>query len=130
MSFRNPYLDPLSSIFIGILLAGVALLLGRETGALLIGERTNRARIRTIRKIIREDPAVKQIREALTMQLGPGQALLTTKIKFHRSLTLQQLESAIDRIKKQIQEKDPTMKRIFIEPDSSAGLKKGNVEAA
>src|SRR5581483_4594904 len=42
--FRNPYFDPLASILIGLLLTAVAILLGRETGALLLGERTNRAR--------------------------------------------------------------------------------------
>jgi cation diffusion facilitator family transporter len=126
---HNPYLDPLASILIGILLGAVALLLGRETGALLIGERTNRARIRQIRKIISEDRAVEQIQEVLTMQLGPGQALLTAKIRFQRSLNLQQLESAIDRIKKQIQEKEPMMKSIFIEPEPHE-LRKGDVQAA
>lgn len=35
--FSNPYLDPAASILIGILLALVAVLLGRETGALLVG---------------------------------------------------------------------------------------------
>jgi cation diffusion facilitator family transporter len=130
VTLRNPYLDPLASILIGILLAAVALLLGRETGALLIGERTNRSRIRRLRKIIREDPAVEHIQELLTMQLGPGQALLTAKIKFKRPVNLQQLESAIDRIKKQIHEKEPIMQSIFIEPDSSADSKKKGTQAA
>ena len=43
---HNRYFDPAASILIGLLLAAVALLLGRESGALLVGERTNRARIR------------------------------------------------------------------------------------
>ena len=57
--FDKWYLDPLASILIGILLAGVALLLGRESGALLVGERTNRASIRRIRTVIREDSDVR-----------------------------------------------------------------------
>jgi len=119
-TFHNLYLDPLASILIGILLAAVALLLGRETGALLIGERTNRSRIRRIRKIIKEEPAVERIGEVLTMQLGPHQTLLTATIKFRRPLSLQQLESTIDLVEKRIREQDPTMERIFIEPDSLA----------
>ena len=42
---HNRYFDPAASVLIGLLLAAVALLLGRESGALLVGERTNRARI-------------------------------------------------------------------------------------
>ena len=105
----SEYIDPIASILIGVLLAAVALLLGRETGALLIGERTNRARIRKIRAIIEQDPAVERAGETLTMQLGPQQALLTAKIKFRKPLDLAQLESAIDRIKKHIREADPGM---------------------
>ena len=45
---RIPYLDPAASILIGVLLACVAVLLGRESGALLVGERTNRKRIKRI----------------------------------------------------------------------------------
>src|ERR1051326_540192 len=51
----NPFRDPAASILIGILLAAVAVLLGRETGALLVGERTNRSRIRRMRQIITRD---------------------------------------------------------------------------
>ncbi|UWZ87085.1 cation diffusion facilitator family transporter [Occallatibacter riparius] len=116
--FRNPYLDPAASILIGLLLAGVALLLARETGALLIGERTNRARIRTIESIISDDSAVEQIGELLTMQLGPGQALLTARVTFKRSLSVQQVEGSIARLKNQIRKEEPAMERIYIEPDS------------
>jgi divalent metal cation (Fe/Co/Zn/Cd) transporter len=68
----------------------------------------------------------------LTMQLGPRQALVTIKIKFRRPLSLQQLESAIERIKKRIrdQDQDPTMERIFIEPDSSAEATRDKMDAA
>jgi cation diffusion facilitator family transporter len=127
---HNPYFDALASILIGMLLAAVAVFLGRETGALLIGERTNRARIRTIRKIIGEDPAVEGIGELLTMQLGPQQALLTARIKFRHSLSLGELESKIEGIKKRIQAQDPTVKVIFIEPAQHAEPASGDEKAA
>jgi cation diffusion facilitator family transporter len=38
--FNRPYFDPAASIIIGLLLVGTAALLGRESGALLVGERT------------------------------------------------------------------------------------------
>src|SRR6267378_5773114 len=60
-TFRSRYFDPAASILIGLLLAAVALLLGRESGALLIGERTNRAVIRQVKKILKEDPIVEAV---------------------------------------------------------------------
>jgi len=100
------------------LLAGVAALLGRESGALLVGERTNRSRIRRIRAIICADHSVDNVGDLLTMQLGPDQVLLNVDIRFNRYLGVQELESAIDRIEASIRQADPTVQRIFIEVDS------------
>lgn len=116
-TFQNPFLDPAASILIGVLLAAVAVLLGRETGALLVGERTNRSRIDRIRRIIRNDPDVEQVGELLTMQMGPQEALLTVEIRFLRSLNIQQIESAIGRIKGRIRENEVVVRRIFIDPE-------------
>jgi hypothetical protein len=52
------------------------------------------------------------------MQLGPQQVLLNAEIKFRRALSRQKLESAIDRVKRHIREQEPTMERIFIDPDA------------
>jgi cation diffusion facilitator family transporter len=112
------YIDPAASILIGLLLAAVAVLLARESGALLLGERTNRARIARVKEIIRQDPAVEEVGDLLTMQLGPEQVLLNVDIRFQRGLDVRQLESAIDRIEKHIREKEPVIERIFIEADS------------
>ncbi len=118
---RNPYLDPIASILIGVLLGAVAVLLGRESGALLVGERTNRARIKRLGEIIRADPAVEKVGELLTMQLGPDQVLLTANIKFRRAMDVQQIESSVHRIEDHIHRQDPTIERIFIEPNPLEG---------
>jgi cation diffusion facilitator family transporter len=115
---HSRYFDPAASILIGLLLAAVALLLGRESGALLVGERTNRARIRRVKKILEEDPAVEAVGDILTMQMGPDQVLLTVDIRFRRGLDVRPVESAIDRLEARIRQQEPTIGRIFIEPDS------------
>jgi len=116
--FNNPYLDPIASIVIGLVLAVLAVFLGRESGALLVGERTNRARIERLNEIIRADPAVEEVGDLLTMQLGPEQVLLTVNIQFRRKLTLEQLEEAIERIEARIRREQPSVQRIFIEAES------------
>ncbi|HEX6822316.1 MAG TPA: cation diffusion facilitator family transporter [Candidatus Sulfotelmatobacter sp.] len=115
---NNPYLDPIASIVIGLVLAVLAVFLGRESGALLVGERTNRARIERLNEIIRGDSAVEEVGDLLTMQLGPEQVLLTVNIQFRRKLTLEQLESAIERIEARIRQEQPSVQRIFIEAES------------
>jgi cation diffusion facilitator family transporter len=116
--FNNPYLDPIASIAIGLVLSGIALVLGRETGALLIGERTNRSKMKKVGDIIRADPSVEKVGDLLTMQLGPNQVLLTVQIRFRRDLDMPSLESAIDRIEKRIRDEEPQIERIFIEAES------------
>jgi cation diffusion facilitator family transporter len=128
--FQNAYLDPLASILIGILLALVAVLLGRETGALLVGERTNRARIRKMKHIITEDPAVERVGRLLTMQMGPQQALLTVEVRFRRKLDIQQVENAISRIKRRIRDEEPAVERIFIDAESRPEQTRDNAKGA
>jgi divalent metal cation (Fe/Co/Zn/Cd) transporter len=128
--FKNAYLDPLASILIGLLLACAAILLGRETGALLVGERTTRARIRRMKQIITDDPAVERVGGLLTMQMGPQRALLNVEIRFQRTLNIQQVEAAIARIKNRIMEEEPTMERIFIDPDPFPEPRANQTEAA
>ena len=116
--FHAHYFDPAASILIGILLSGMAFFLGRESGALLVGERTNRVRIKRVKEIIEADPAVERVGDLLTMQLGPEQVLLTADIKFRAGLNVQELESAIDRIESHIREQEPMIERIFLEADT------------
>ena len=112
--FKTHYFDPAASILIGVLLSAIAFFLGRESGALLIGERTNRVRVTRVKEIIKMDAAVENVGDLLTMQLGPDQVLLTADIKFRDGLTVRELESAIDRIESRIRHDEPMIERIFL----------------
>jgi cation diffusion facilitator family transporter len=116
--FHNRYFDPVASLIIGILLAGIALFLGRESGALLLGESISPEVVRRLKTLIASDPAVEQVGDLLTMHLGPEQVLLNVDIKFRSGLSVAALESAIDRLESRIREEDPRVKRIFIEAES------------
>jgi cation diffusion facilitator family transporter len=131
--FHNPYFDPIASLLIALLLTAVALFLGRETGALLAGERTNRSRLKQIKQILASDPAVERVGDLLSMQLGPDQVLVTVKLKFHSGLSLEQIESIIARLKQRVQQPDSVKVEIFIEParldETSSGASRSS-EAA
>jgi cation diffusion facilitator family transporter len=114
--FHNPYFDPIASLLIALLLTAVALLLGRETGALVAGERTNRSRLKQIKEILASDPAVERVGDLLSMQLGADQVLVTVKLKFHSGLSLEQIESIISRLKQRVQQPDSVKVEVFIEP--------------
>jgi divalent metal cation (Fe/Co/Zn/Cd) transporter len=62
---NRPYFDPAASILIGILLFGTAALLGRESGALLVGERTRSATILKVERILRDEPSIEKSRRSV-----------------------------------------------------------------
>jgi divalent metal cation (Fe/Co/Zn/Cd) transporter len=70
-----------------------------------------------MKQIIIDDPAVERVGQLFTMQMGPQQALLTVEIRFQRTLDILQIETAIQRIKERIRRQEPTVERIFIDPD-------------
>jgi divalent metal cation (Fe/Co/Zn/Cd) transporter len=122
--FNRPYFDPAASILIGILLFGAAVLLGRESGALLVGERTRSATIRKVERILRDAPSVEKVGDLLTMQLEPEQVLLTADVRFQRELDVEHLEEAISKIESRIRLEEPRIHQIFLQPDPLDGRSK------
>jgi cation diffusion facilitator family transporter len=122
-----PYFDPAASIAIGLVLAGVAILLARESAGLLVGEAANLQQVEKIKSVIRQDPAVQDVGDLLTMQLGPDQVFLAVDIKFQQDLDVSELESTIDRLESKIRQTDASVKRIFIEAES---IRRGGSRAA
>jgi cation diffusion facilitator family transporter len=119
--FKNPYFDAGASLLIALLLGTVAIILGRESGALLVGESAHPRILNNIRAVIVADPFVDDVGDLLTMQLGPDQVLLAVDIRFKAGLQLQDLENTIDRLERNIRKREPTIERIFIEADALRG---------
>jgi len=127
---HNPYFDAASSMLIGVLVGGLGLFLARESGALLVGESASPGKIDKIRRILQLHPMVEQVGDILTMQLSPDQVLVAAAIKFRGEYAVQDLETAIDRLERQIQQEEPTVKRIFIEAESLRTRGEGREHAA
>lgn len=115
---NNPYLDGVASITIGVILGVVAGFLAYESKGLLIGEAVNPKTLHSIRAIAGADPAVAEVRKALTMHFGPHDVLLTLDIRFQKDLTASEIAAAIDELEKKIRDRHPDIKHIFIEAKS------------
>lgn len=115
-AFGEPSFDAWASVAIGALLGAVAVLLARESRALLVGEAGTRALVNDVRRITKSDRAVRQVEEPLTMQLGPSDVLLNLVVQFAEGLSIEEVATAVQRIEASIQEAHPEVRRIFIEP--------------
>lgn len=115
--------DAMGSIVIGVLLMVVAVLIARDTHSLLIGERATLEDEQLSRTIIEGTPNVVRVTQLLTMHLGPDFVVLALKVAFEPSLTVASVERTINEIERRIREKQPRMKKIFVEPDSEGDLR-------
>jgi cation diffusion facilitator family transporter len=115
---RSTLPDGVGSIAIGLLLCGVGFALAYDTHSLLIGESASPELRAQALSITEETPGVEAVTQLLSMHLGPESILLALKVRFRRGLALPEVEAAIDAIEERIRTAIPSMKRIFIEPDS------------
>ncbi len=118
---HNPYFDGAASVVIGLILAGVAWLLARESRDLLLGESAQPEVVAGIRALCDGHPAVLEIKEALTMHMGPEDVLVNLGLEFDHALSADDVERAVDELESSIRGAYPEVKRIFIEVDSIAG---------
>lgn len=118
--------DSIASIIIGLLLAGVAGLLIRESQKLLVGEGVGKSAEGLIREIALQEPLATSIRRPLTMYLGPDSALLVITMKFADHASVADVVATIDRIKDNLQSRFPELDRIYIEAEkpAHAGVKR------
>jgi cation diffusion facilitator family transporter len=111
-----PVLDGAASVVIGLLLAGVAVLLVRESRGLLIGEGLQAHTTQAIRELAAGDAAVRAVGPVLSMYIGPQDVLVTFDVEFDDSTDATDIERAIDRIERAVRERFPKIRRIYIEP--------------
>ena len=112
------YFDAVASILIGIMLFILALFLGRETKALLIGESAGSKDRERMRQVICCVPEIKQCGKLLTMHMGPEDILVNMEVEFIDGLSTDELEAAIDRIEMSVKAAVPAVTKIFIEAQS------------
>ncbi len=108
--------DGLASVLIGVLLAGVAYLLGRTNMGLLVGRQADPAIVRGARDMLRSAPEVEVVVDLLTMVTGTDQVLLCARLDFAENLTSTDLELACVRIAGELRGRFPDLDEIFLEP--------------
>ena len=118
-----PRLDGVASMAIGVLLAGVAVLLVHESRGLLVGEGVRPETARAIQDIARAEPGVRDVGPVLSMYVGAEDVLVTFAVHFAPQLPAGEVAEAIRRIESTVRARFPKVRRIFVEPvaDPAAG---------
>jgi cation diffusion facilitator family transporter len=113
----EPAFDAAGSVIIGLILLGVAFLLGRENAALLLGEAVDPQVRRRIEREIGGVEGVDGLIELLTMHLGPDEFLVVADVRFQDDLDTEDIARTIDRVEAAIREAEPGAVRIYVEPE-------------
>ena len=113
--FQMPMLDGVASILIGILLAGVAIVLIQQSRGLLVGEGVRPETAEAIRRMVREEALVRDVGPILSMYIGADEVLVTTSVVFDDGTPAEVIAAAIDRMEARIREAYPKVGRIYIE---------------
>ncbi|HET9725677.1 MAG TPA: cation diffusion facilitator family transporter [Gemmatimonadales bacterium] len=115
---QQPVYDGVASILIGLLLAGVAMLLAQESKSLLIGERADRRLADSVLGIAAGAPGVARANGVLTFQLAPDQILLALSLEFTDDLRTPEIEAAVVELERRIREAHPEVVTMFVKPQT------------
>lgn len=107
--------DSLASLFIGLLLGGVALILAYESRSLLLGEAASPETQQKIIEVVSRVPEVVQVVDLSTMHMGPDDILVNMDLNLKDGLSTDRVEATVDRVEDEIKKAVPQAKRIFVE---------------
>ena len=113
--FDMPALDGAASVVIGLLLAGVAVLLISQARGLLIGEGIRPETARAIRSLAMEQPSVQDVGRVLSMYIGANEVLAIVDVNFKDGTPTGEAADAIAAIEQQVRARFPMIRRLFIE---------------
>jgi cation diffusion facilitator family transporter len=109
--------DAIGTIAIGVLLIGVAVILGIETKSLLVGEGATRADVDRIRAAFESHKNVEAIIHMKTLYLGPDELMVAAKVAVPKTTKAAEIAKMINEIEVAVREAVPLARVIYIEPD-------------
>jgi cation diffusion facilitator family transporter len=111
------YWDGAGTLAIGVVLVGVAVFLAHEVKSLIVGEAADPDIAEAARQTAQEDSRVTGVLNLITVQQGPGEVIVSIKLGFTLSLTVEEVSRAINEFESRLRARTPEARWIFVEPD-------------
>jgi cation diffusion facilitator family transporter len=113
----DPIWDAIGTLAIGVLLVLVAIILGRETSSLLVGEGANAGDTSKIRAALEAASGIESVIHMKTLYLGPDELMVAAKVGVAGSATGTEIAKLIDSAEDDIRAAVPAARVIYLEPD-------------
>lgn len=110
--------DAIGSISIGVVLILVAFFIAVRIRTLLIGKSAEPELERKIEELIAADPAIDELLNTITLQMGP-KVMLAAKVRMQPGITIETAVGHINDLERRIKELAPEVGWCFVEPDVS-----------
>jgi len=114
---KNPYLDGVASLLVGLILTIASALLARESRSLLMGEGISDQTEQAIVALIEKGFSPTKVKKMFSIYESPEEVLLVLVLSFQPDIRTEGLSDKIDEVKKAIREKYPKINYIIIQPD-------------
>lgn len=107
--------DPVASIVIGLLLVAVAFWMARDSKHLLVGASARPEERRMLEEAIENFPEVREVRQLLTMILGPKALLVAARIDLLDGIEAARVERVSSEIDERLHEVVPDVTEVFLD---------------
>ncbi|MFN8134718.1 MAG: cation diffusion facilitator family transporter [Bacteroidales bacterium] len=111
----NPIFDAVGSIFVGLLLLAVSILLIAEVKNLIVGESMPREKRQMIRNVIHRFKKIKHINRMQTMVMGDSKYLVLLSVDVDNDIKASAAEDLIEQVKIDLKREIPEAGNIYIE---------------
>jgi len=108
--------DALASLAIGLLLVGVAYVLGAQNRTLLVGRAVDAEVLGGLRSEIAGTDGIRDVLQVMTMRLGPEEILLAARVDVEPSRSGDDLELVADDVERRVRESFPAVRHVFVDP--------------
>ena len=115
----NPVFDAIGSIFVGILLLSVSILLIGEVKNLIVGESLPRERRLFVRNIIHKYKKIGHINRIQSMVMGDSKYLVLLSVDVNDEMKGSEVEDMIEHLKLELKKEIPEIGTIYIEAQDS-----------
>ncbi|WP_254536131.1 cation diffusion facilitator family transporter [Halomarina litorea] len=114
---NDPIYDAVASFLIGLMLMGFALALAWENKRLILGESLPKEDERPLRELIAGWNGVRHIDDFRSVYFGPERLIVTADVTFEHDLGVEEIDDQITAIENAMMERQPMVKKVYIEPE-------------
>jgi divalent metal cation (Fe/Co/Zn/Cd) transporter len=113
----DPVYDALGSMSIGVVLIVISIAVAIRIRSLIVGKSADPELRALIEGIIDADPAIEQLLNTITLQMGP-KVMLAAKIRMTGGLSIEVAVAHINALEARLKAEAPQIGWCFVEPDT------------